>query len=248
MTSFASFPAAASSVPLLLDLASVDSTNSVLAQIPDAPPFSVVLASHQRAGRGRQSRQWISKPRESLALSIVLPVGFHKELPASWVPLVAALAMVETLREFGVLGVGMKWPNDILVADRKLGGVLCEMDARSVVIAGLGININFATSPPTPTSTSLSEHIVVERVTTDALVAKFVGRLRLLGALDGQTIMERVSTVMLTLGREVEVVESPQVAWRGSAESLDESGHLVVRHEEGGLSTVAAADVWHLRQ
>ena len=145
MTSFASFPATASSVPLLLDLASVDSTNSVLAQMPDAPPFSVVSASHQTAGRGRQSRQWISKPRESLALSVVLPVGFHKALPASWVPLVVGLAMVETLREFGVPGVGMKWPNDIIVGQGKLAGILIELElaaSSAYVVAGIGVNLS----------------------------------------------------------------------------------------------------------
>lgn len=105
---------------------------------------TVVLADSQTEGRGRLSRQWFSPPGVNLYSSTVLrePVTadrFSEWL--SWLPLMAALAAAEAIQTTAGIQVAVKWPNDLLLADRKVGGILCESGA-GFQIVGLGINVN----------------------------------------------------------------------------------------------------------
>ena len=101
----------------------------------------VVWARAQTSGRGRLDRSWLALPGRSLALSCVL-----KEAPfISLGPNIgqfAACAVADTLAEFGI-AAALKWPNDVMVADRKIAGILVELaDAPSVLVLGIGLNVN----------------------------------------------------------------------------------------------------------
>ncbi|AYC31364.1 bifunctional biotin--[acetyl-CoA-carboxylase] ligase/biotin operon repressor BirA [Pseudomonas cavernae] len=129
----------------LLD--SVDSTNAeALRRVGRGAeaPFCV-LAERQSAGRGRRGRQWISPFAENIYYSLVLRIeGGARQLEG--LSLVVGLAVMWALRDMGVAGVGLKWPNDLQVAGRKIAGILLELsgDPADVchVVVGIGINVN----------------------------------------------------------------------------------------------------------
>ena len=113
-----------------------------------AAPF-VVLAERQTAGRGRRGRNWVSPFAENIYYSLVLPVtGGMRQLEG--LSLVVGLAVLNALREVGVSGGGLKWPNDVLVGNKKIAGILLELvgDPADVchVVLGIGINVNMRSS------------------------------------------------------------------------------------------------------
>lgn len=130
---------------------SIDSTNAqALRAIAEgqAAPF-LVLAERQTAGRGRRGRQWVSPFAENLYYSLVLRIdGGMRQLEG--LSLVVGLAVMRTLQSFGVADVGLKWPNDVLVSNQKIAGILLELvgDPADVchVVLGIGINVNMQVS------------------------------------------------------------------------------------------------------
>ena len=110
---------------------------------------TVVVADSQTAGHGRLSRTWFSPPGANLYCSIILrtarpPERFTEWL--SWLPLISALAAAAAIEQVSSIHVSLKWPNDLLISERKVGGILCESGtgsrSDSFQIIGIGINVN----------------------------------------------------------------------------------------------------------
>lgn len=128
-------------------LDSIDSTNAqALRSIEEGSvaPF-LVLAERQTVGRGRRGRKWVSPFAENIYYSLVLRMdGGLRQLEG--LSLVVGLAVMHTLREYGIPGAGLKWPNDVLVGQKKVAGILLELvgDPADVchVVLGIGINVN----------------------------------------------------------------------------------------------------------
>lgn len=125
----------------------LDSTNRYLLEQAGPSPghVRVALANHQTAGRGRRGRRWRTPPGTAITLSIAYTFEARPQnLPG--LSLAIGVAAVEVLRQLPVREVAAKWPNDILVADAKLGGILIEtraaMSERPTVVAGLGLNVD----------------------------------------------------------------------------------------------------------
>lgn len=111
-------------------------------------PGDVFTASHQTAGRGRLSHRWLSPPGENLTMSAVVGVVGMPPEEVATLPLVAGLAAAEAVLECIASGgksqgaaVGIKWPNDVLVGERKICGILCERNGDRVIV-GIGLNVN----------------------------------------------------------------------------------------------------------
>ena len=114
-----------------------------------------MAAELQTAGRGRADRVWQAPLRSGLAVSVLLRPPFPRD-SWGWLPLLAGLAVVSPLAPLSELELGLKWPNDVLVEDRKLGGLLAEVVDDAVVV-GLGLNVSLrADELPVPTATSLA--------------------------------------------------------------------------------------------
>ncbi|MGC9940610.1 MAG: biotin--[acetyl-CoA-carboxylase] ligase [Verrucomicrobiota bacterium] len=120
----------------LLEFEVVDSTNFVAGKLG---AWHAVRAGTQTAGRGRFQRSWISDSG-GLWLSAVVPTGADRD---RWqaLPLVAGLAVIESLKSLGVASARLRWPNDIMVDERKLAGLLVDNFVPQLAVVGLGLNV-----------------------------------------------------------------------------------------------------------
>jgi len=110
---------------------------------------TVVAADSQTAGRGRLSRTWFSPSGTNLYCSVILRTARPPERLTewlSWLPLITALAAAEAIEQVSSIHVSVKWPNDLLISERKVGGILCESGTGTrsgpFQIIGIGINVN----------------------------------------------------------------------------------------------------------
>ncbi len=225
---------------------SVDSTNRVALDEARAGAAEglVVAAGEQTAGRGRQGRVWIAPPGSSLLCSVLL----RPKLPPDrrhLVVIAASLAVSDAVEATTGVASSLKWPNDVMVGDAKLGGVLAEADGDAVVV-GMGVNVDWPEIPAElsglATACNLEGGRPVEvAALLDDLLRRYDTRLDdLSGAL--RDYRRRLST----LGRRVRV-ELSDGPLTGVAAEVDHSGHLLVEVESGCLVEVAAGDVIHLQ-
>ncbi len=221
-----------------------------------AAPFSIIGTDHQQAGRGRLARTWTTPPNTCLTFSIAVPVPSTVAADdLGWIPLITGRAVVDALRAEEV-PAELKWPNDVLIRDRKLVGILTRIvigaDGEKTVVIGTGINVHLAQDDlPVETATSL----LVEgfEFSREALLAAVVSRLR--EALASAFSRPAVGTAefcadmadsMATIGRDVRVELPGQEPLTARAVGLDAHGGLVIETAEG-LQTVTAGDVIHAR-
>lgn len=144
-----------------LDLDEVDSTQSVVAQYLrgdlEGPCPGIVYARNQTEGKGRFGRTWVSRPDDSLTFSMVFSQYAGHEKP--WL-----IGMAVALAAAGVVHCQLRWPNDLTIMEKKLGGILTELlpdtEGRLVPVVGVGINVNQTEFPPeiAETATSLALH------------------------------------------------------------------------------------------
>lgn len=224
-----------------------------------APHGAVVTADAQTAGRGRRGRQWFSPPGQSLYASLVLRPGPVRPLERlGALGLAVGVGLREGLPPLSA-PVRLKWPNDLKLDGRKLGGILCESrwvgDVPEVVV-GFGINVHAQvfTEPLAAVATSVAQHREGGAPGRAELLAALL--LALEGAIEPflrggfPAVRERYVPWCETLGRAVEVGDetTPEGARRGTASHLDEDGALWVRPEAGGPAfRVESSDVWLAR-
>jgi len=226
-------------------LAEVDSTNryALDAARAGARDGLVVAADHQTAGRGRFDRRWEAPPGSSLLVSVLLRPASrgvaHRAVMA------AAVALARAVEAVAGFAPGLKWPNDLVVGDRKLAGLLAESDGDALVI-GAGCNVEWESFPTElagrATACNLEAGHSVDR---DALLDEFLTRLASeLGALTD--VPARYRDRLVTLGRRVRV-ERAHDALEGTAVDVTDDGALVLRPDIGADAVVTAGDVVHLR-
>jgi BirA family biotin operon repressor/biotin-[acetyl-CoA-carboxylase] ligase len=235
---------------------SVGSTNVIARSMADegAGEGLVILADEQTAGRGRRGRGWHAPVGSSILMSIL----FRPELPASHANLltmIVSLAALEGIREITGLAAGLKWPNDVLLNDRKVAGILTEGsftgDRLDYAVVGLGLNVNFdpAEIPDIPTTASSLLAVLGRPVDRLALVRAILRatdrRYRALKA--GQSPHEEWAQHLTTLGRHV-TVTTPDGVVEGIAECVNQQGNLCVRQDDGTLAELAVGDVIMLRR
>lgn len=257
-------------------VATTGSTNADLAAAARAGAESgtVLVADHQSAGRGRLGRTWTAPPGSGVAISVLLrpEVALDRW---TWLPLLAGLAVSDALRQTTGLPADVKWPNDVLVGDRKLCGVLAERvetpDGPAVVL-GMGINVHLgADELPVPTATSVDlaradlgvAGVPVSRTAVVSGVLRCLERdvrrwekvaaLQEPGSEDGSgdgaggdALATAYRERCTTLGREVRVSLSDGVVLEGTARDVDAAGRLVLETAEG-TRVLGAGDVVHLR-
>lgn len=210
------------------------------------PAFSVVIAERQTGGRGRLDRRWISDPG-GLYFTVVLRPATSPILSAR-ISLYTCLVLVETLREQLGISAAVKWPNDILVQNRKLAGMLAEMeiarDTVKFINIGLGLNVNNDPTPQEPQSVSLKQ-VLGRSVPRRPLLEAFLDRLESgFGRAAGDEVIARWKARSVTLNHRVKVV-TPHRVVHGLAVDMDPSGALVVRQDDGSTVTVTHGDCFN---
>ncbi|MGB9662045.1 MAG: biotin--[acetyl-CoA-carboxylase] ligase [Moorellaceae bacterium] len=232
----------------------VGSTNQVAKELADAgaPEGAVVVAERQTSGRGRLGRFWLSPAGKGIWVSLILrPRVSPMQLPQ--LSLLAAVAVKESIEEATGLRPGIKWPNDLLLRERKVAGILTEMraeiDTTQYVVLGIGINVNLEREDFTPELESQATSLRLE-------AGREVARLSLLNALlcrleywYERWLEEGFSPVRaawkeasITLGRQVKVIASDKV-YLGVARDIDGEGALVMEEAAGGLRRFTYGEV-----
>ena len=219
------------------------STNTdALAAARNAAPHGLVyFADEQQAGRGRGDHAWHSASGEGLYVSLLL----RPRIPAvrlPLVPLAAGLAAADAIHAVAGLTVDLRWPNDLLIGPRKVGGILVETHTEGSKVAfavvGIGINVHQRSFPSDLATPATSLDLEAKRrVSRQSLLVSLLKSLEYetLGLLDpaaGETIPRRVEQASTWIrGRQVEV-HGPQ-ACTGVTAGLDQNGFLLVRTADG---------------
>ncbi len=224
--------------------AEVASTNQVLLDRAreQAIDGHLCLAEHQRAGRGRQGRPWSMPWGAGLCLSL----GFRLDpmsMPPACLGIAAGIGAVRAIRRTGLVAAGLKWPNDILCYDRKLGGILVETrvtpSVGGIAVVGIGINVawppflsTFGDPPGEPGQAHTDIRTALGReISRNALAASVISEVcEALHAIEDRgfdTLRAEWAAYDLVIGRPVRVLSSQGVV-TGEARRLDPSGALIV--------------------
>lgn len=234
-----------------------------------APHGTVIITEGQSAGRGRHGRVWFSPSGTNLYCSVIVR-GLGQKIPLaewlSWLPLVSALTVAEAIFQALSVRLALKWPNDLLLHERKAGGILCESalspGTDPVVIIGIGLNVNvqLESFPHELQSiaASLSE-VVSGSIDRNRLISRLL--LELEDGLDelqhhGATRLRHAyGERCVTLGRRVRALSAQGQETIGTAEAIARDGALQIRPLGSSLGMrvpslidIRAADIIHLRE
>ncbi len=229
----------------LLHLPSCESTNAVASEQARAGAAGglVVLCDRQTAGRGRQGRAWLSSAG-NLTFSLLRRPGVPPQQAPRWT-LLAGLAVIEGLAPVAP-GLWLKWPNDVQIGQRKVGGILCELEGGAIVV-GIGLNL---TSPEGGWPEDLQDRagelpagVGSRDQVLCAVVAAFDRLERELLAVGPPATMSRYRRALAPmLGRRV-TVDAGRERYEAEVLSVDDSGALVVVDGSGARRTILAGDV-----
>lgn len=236
--------------------AKLGSTNDLLKEMSDAPEFTCIVADEQTAGRGRRDRSWHSSPGEGLYLSILLrPSNSTAKIPL--LSLMSAVAVAETLMNCGATGVDIKWPNDVLVNERKLCGILVEgvsaRENRMRIIVGIGVNLNHQSFPDELNRIATSWRIETGTPTSvdefrDQLLSRLAHWYECWKRDETDLILDRWQRLS-SYGRGQQVtVTLDQELVSGETAGLNEDGALLLRTNDGRVRTILAGDVTKVRR
>lgn len=213
---------------------------------------AVIISDEQTGGRGRLGRSWSSPPGENLYLSIIL----RPRIPprdSAVLTLMSAVACTHAVRDVSGLPVSIKWPNDMLLSNKKLGGILTEiksgMDGIRHAIVGIGVNIN-------PGVSGLHEDIrkiaTSVRIETGSVQSRTLFATGILSEMNKwyNILLERGKRPVLdewlllssTIGRTIQV-EGPRSAITGIAEGINDEGMLILKLGNGSRKNISSGDI-----
>ena len=237
---------------------SVDSTNTLAMELAEKGALhgTVVIADSQLKGKGRLGRTWVSPPRSNVYMSVILRPEVEPG-DATLLTIMAAIACATAVRNTTGLQVKIKWPNDMMVSDKKLGGILTEIksDPDRIILAviGIGVNVNIRRRdfPPDvrPIATSIREKLgkMQSRTFIIAEILKEIERWYKVLIKDGrEPLLVEWKRLSSTLGRKVKVIVGRET-FTGIAEDIDEEGMLMLRLSSGVLKKISAGDLTTLR-
>ena len=231
----------------------INSTNTLAKELAahGAPEGTLILAEEQTAGRGRLGRTWISPAFVNLYFSIVLRPCIQADR-AFVFTMVLALAASDAVKGESGIRPMIKWPNDLYVGRKKLGGILTEFSVREkaveYVILGLGLNVNW--NPQEGESilypaTSIFSETGIRTSRNDLLIEilrlyeSYYSR-TLAGQIDD--IYKRWNELSLIKGRDVEIHSGQEVV-HGNVRKIDQNGALVIINDDGQEERILSGDV-----
>jgi BirA family biotin operon repressor/biotin-[acetyl-CoA-carboxylase] ligase len=236
----------------------IDSTNTIASELAEKGKAegTVVIADSQVRGKGRLGRSWVSPPGVNVYMSIVFRPDM-KPKDATLLTIMASVACTIALRRVTGLHITIKWPNDLMVSEKKLGGILTEtrVDSKRIeyAVTGIGINVNMELDALPDVVKKVAASIRME-------TGKLFSRIKIIQEVLNEInhwynilkekghskITSQWKQLTSTLGRKVEVVTGSETL-KGLAESITGDGMLVLRLPSGALRVIQYGDLTLLR-
>jgi BirA family biotin operon repressor/biotin-[acetyl-CoA-carboxylase] ligase len=231
----------------------IDSTNTKAKQLADngASHGTLVVANTQSSGKGRRGRAWESPQNTGIFMTLVLKPDMNPS-KASMLTLVMALAAAKACNEITKASCYIKWPNDIVLNQKKICGILTEMSAEmdyiNHIVIGIGINANMDAFPEEISEKATSMKIENgEKIKRAELINKIMIHFEeeyevfmKLQSLDAQ--VDSYNCFMVNQNREVVIME-PSKEFTGIARGINEKGELIVESEDGHMEEIYAGEV-----
>ena len=227
----------------------------------NTPHGTVILAEQQTEGKGRMERAWHSPYGKNLYFSVALTRSLHPSF-STWLPLITGVALAESLEEVSGLTISLKWPNDVMIHERKLAGVLCESRKTGEIgmafVVGIGINVNserkdfpeelqeIATSLQQESHRQFDRHVLLS-----IFLTIFESHYEQLCASNLQALKKKYLSRCATLGRQIKAHFVDGTQLEGIAMDIGEEGELQVSHVKekgpGTILRIRSGDIYHLR-
>ncbi len=241
----------------ILFFENVSSTNTIALELAGkVSEGTVVLADSQDKGRGRLGRIWISPSGVNIYMSVILrPQMSPKD--SSLITIMSSVACATALRNVTGIMVTTKWPNDLMIDNEKVGGILTELKTKkqkiTSAIVGIGINVNVevrefpediknkATSLKNKVGVSYSRELIVAEILNE--MDKWYKTLKIM---EKETIVGAWKNLTSTLGKKVKIT-TPYETLSGIAESIDNQGRLILRLPSGESKRINSGDLTILR-
>ncbi|MEO0136521.1 MAG: biotin--[acetyl-CoA-carboxylase] ligase [candidate division WOR-3 bacterium] len=223
----------------VLKFKQVTSTQDVLKRLIKNRREIAVFAYSQTKGRGRQKREWYSPPGGMYLSILVFP-----EKNIHLLPVISCQAVVETLKELNFTDVAIHWPNDVLINQKKVCGILCER-VDTAVICGIGLNVNIKKFPSWLTeATSLYKETGQSYNLKEILNLCLTNFWNLYDALQRDRFdMAEIYQYISGVGEPVEVKLSSKETIRGVIHNVDEDWNLIIRTADGVIRKICQGDV-----
>ena len=237
----------------------VDSTNDLamsLAAKEGITPGTVIIADRQMQGKGRLGRRWHSPGGSNIYMSLVLSPELAPR-DGTMLTVLAAVAAARAIQKAGNIPVTIKWPNDLVIADKKLGGILTEVradpDRINLAVIGIGINVNMR---PADFSEELrgiatsvraaAGHAVARNDIIIQLLREFEQWHAVLATEGKKPLLHAWRKSSSTLGRKVRITFGNKTV-SGIAEDIDDNGMLLLKMPSGECRNISAGDITFLR-
>jgi BirA family biotin operon repressor/biotin-[acetyl-CoA-carboxylase] ligase len=212
--------------------------------------MDIIWAEHQTSGRGQRGHSWHSHSGENITFSIILTPTFLPATEQFLISEIAALALVDTLQEYGI-ECRIKWTNDIYAGDNKIVGILIEHALHGMnlsrTIIGIGLNVNQLSFPeelPNPTSMAVERGITFDRrEILDTFSTKIAALYGLLESGHKETIESRYRERMYQLDEQHTYAYPDGVEFRATIRGVRPSGELCLEHEDGIVREYAFKEV-----
>lgn len=220
---------------------------------------TLIVAGKQTKGRGRRGRQWIS-PSGGLWCSLLLHADSIQKITTIQLPLIAGVATAAAIQEFthgnGGVEISLKWPNDLIINNKKFGGILAESRSNAIVL-GIGINCNLKIEALShrwqnlrPTNILFPATSLLEESKQEVNIGKLLAAILLsietwLSKVQDegfQVVVSRWKQISRIIGKTVKINTGTQTI-EGVVSDLDESGALIVKEPQGTYKTIIAGDV-----
>jgi len=238
----------------IIYLDSATSTNDVAGEVGrqrENPEGIVVIADTQTCGRGRLGRTWISPPGVNLYFTVLLKPPFAPG-EAPFITLSTAVAVAVAVREYTGVTAEIKWPNDIMINNKKAGGILLESKADRnrvrLLSVGTGLNVNMSLNElgdlaQTATSLMSEKGEPIDRIgLLGVILAEMEKSYKILLSGNKGVLIREWIRLNCTLGREVTAKGRDRII-SGTAENITDDGGLVIRTSSGDVETLNAGEV-----
>ena len=240
-------------IPAFRFFPTIGSTNDVAKQwLSDAAPeYAIVIADQQTSGRGRQGRTWVTTSGASIALSIILYPTKKELTRIGLFSLAAGLAVTQTISAFCDGMVQVKWPNDVLIDNKKVAGILTESvwknDQLSGMVIGIGINVYKQAVPPDSAlrfpATCMQDHSKIKLARIKIITRLIESILVFRPLIKKDNFSQRYEQQMAFLHQNITLHRTESKKISGKLTGIDTGGNLLLRMEDDQIRAFPVGDI-----